>query len=228
MGRLFRISIKALRAVIGILLFPICAVSSLAFYEQLKNLASLSEGLVFYFFLGIISYNILHVTFYKPTRLYVFCHEFLHAIFTWISGGRIKSFRASSQEGSVSATKSNVLISLSPYFVPLYTILFSLIYFGASYLWDISRWRDLFIFLIGASIGFHIIMTIEHIRGRQQDILQTGYILSITLIYIANLLVLALLLNLLFGQFSCITFIHSSFEKSLDLYRLIFNQLFIP
>lgn len=227
MGRLFNIFIRVFRAVFGILLLPVCVVSSIAFYEQLKGLASLSDGLVFYFFLGIITYNIIHIAFFKLTRLYVFNHELIHAISTWMSGGAVKSFKASSKEGNITATKTSAFISLSPYFVPLYTILFALAYFGASYIWDISQWSNLFIFFIGASVAFHIIMTTEHIKAGQEDILQTGYIISITVIYIVNLLVLSLLMNLLFGKFSFIAFIQSSFEKSSDFYRLLFSQLFL-
>lgn len=204
-----------------------CVISSAAFYEQLKNLASLSAGLIFYFFLGIISYNIVHIAFFKPTRLYVLSHEFIHAISAWMSGGQVKSFKAQAKEGAITATKSNAFISLSPYFVPLYTILLSIVYFGASYLWDISRYRSLFLFFIGMSVAFHIIMTIEHIKQGQQDLLKTGYIISIAVIYISNLLILALLLNLLFSEFSFISFIQSSFSKSSDFYRLLFSQLFL-
>src|SRR2546422_7152485 len=58
----------------------------------------------------------------KPMWVYVFGHELTHAIWTWLFGGRVKKFKASSQGGHVLVTRNNFLIALAPYFFPIYAV----------------------------------------------------------------------------------------------------------
>jgi len=64
----------------------------------------------------------------KPMWVYVFGHELTHAIWTWLFGGRVKKFKASSQGGHVVVTRNNFIIALAPYFFPLYAVLVVLVF----------------------------------------------------------------------------------------------------
>ena len=59
----------------------------------------------------------------KPMWVYVFGHELTHALWTWLMGGRVKQFKATSKGGHVIVTKTNFLIALAPYFFPVYAVL---------------------------------------------------------------------------------------------------------
>ena len=59
----------------------------------------------------------------KPMWVYVFGHELTHALWTWLFGGKVKKFKASAKGGHVIVTKNNFLISLAPYFFPVYAAL---------------------------------------------------------------------------------------------------------
>ncbi len=59
----------------------------------------------------------------KPMRVYVFGHELTHAIWTWLFGGRVKRFKATSTGGHVVDHEEQFLITLAPYFFPLYVVL---------------------------------------------------------------------------------------------------------
>ncbi|HED03312.1 MAG TPA: hypothetical protein ENI60_00885 [Candidatus Fraserbacteria bacterium] len=61
--------------------------------------------------------------------LYVFEHEFVHALASIVQGGKLRSFQVTlGGSGQVVLTKGNLFVSLAPYFVPL----FSLIVYGLS------------------------------------------------------------------------------------------------
>jgi len=117
-----------LKFIIGVLSIPIAIGTTIAFYNNLVLVIELAGNLNLFLW-GIASYVVLHLLFYKPTYLYVLGHEAVHAGTAWLFGGKIKSFKASKDGGAVATDKTNVVIELSPYFVPIYAILISVIYF---------------------------------------------------------------------------------------------------
>jgi hypothetical protein len=196
---------------------------TVAFYNNFALIKELGSSLNF-FFIGIASYVILHILFYKPTYLYVLGHETVHAGVAWLFGGRIKSFRVSEKGGSVGTDKSNIVIDLSPYFVPIYAIAITLVYFLIASSYRINS--ATFVFLIGFALAFHIISTIEIFKIRQPDIVKTGYFFSIVLIYILNIVTIALIFGLLFSSFSARKFFIDSWSASKNIYAALIRQLF--
>ncbi|MCK4994589.1 MAG: hypothetical protein KAS13_06055 [Candidatus Omnitrophica bacterium] len=191
---------RLLKIVIGILLLPVCAAGSMAFYNLLITLKGVDQtGLLF--LSGAAVYAVLYFSALKFNFLYVLGHETTHAVFALLCGGKIKSFRVSSKGGSVSTTKSNVVISLGPYFLPIYTIFFSIVFFICGRFINVTYdYMGAFIFLLGFSMAFHFLMTFDSLRVEQPDLVDNGYLFSLTLIYLVNLTILAMLLGLLFNK----------------------------
>lgn len=217
---------RFLRFILGILLLPFTLGVSISLYRQLGGVHTINNYQLLFLY-GIGSYVVLHLVFYKPVFPYVFGHELMHAISTWISGGKVKSFKASSKGGEVKTSKSNSFISLSPYFFPLYTIIVALIYSVSSLFFDVGRYNLIFIFLIGFSFAFHVVITIDFLKTKQPDLIQTGYLLSLTLIYIVNFSILALILSLIFPDISFLDFIQGSFQTALNIYSAVVKQFFM-
>lgn len=217
---------RALKFLFGLLLLPICIVTSIVLYSQLGSIQHLSRNQVF-FLLGVGAYIVIHLLFYQPTTIYVFGHELTHALCTWVFGGRVKSFRVTFRGGRVTTTKSNLFISLAPYFFPIYMVFLSCAYFGASLFTDLSKYIPQFIFLIGLSWSFHIVLTVHFIKMRQPDILKAGTLFSISLIYILNVTILALVLSLLFPEVTFGDFFRSSYWQTVEFYTSIFTKLFL-
>ncbi|MDD5436251.1 MAG: hypothetical protein PHX20_01770 [Candidatus Omnitrophica bacterium] len=212
-----------LKVIIGVLSIPIAAGVTTAFYKNLVLIKELSSSLS-YFMWGIVSYMVIHLIFYKPTYLYVLGHEAVHAGMTWIFGGKIKSFKVSEEGGSVGADKSNTVIELSPYFVPIYAIIVSLVYFIIASSYSING--AIFIFLIGFTLAFHMISTIEVMKIRQPDIVKSGYFFSIVIVYVFNVVVIAVIFSLMFQDFSLKKFFVDSWLSSKGAYIAIVRQLF--
>lgn len=138
----------------------------------------------------------------KPMWIYVFGHELTHALWTWLSGGRVKRFKASSKGGHVVITKTNFLIALAPYFFPLYAVLVVVFFVTGHLVWNWSRYLAWFHLLIGAAYAFHVTLTWHILQTRQSDIADQGYLFSGVVIWIGNVVVLLLGIPLLTARVS--------------------------
>jgi hypothetical protein len=167
---------------------------------------------------------VLHLLFYKPTYIYVLGHEAVHAGIGWLFGRRISSFRVSEKGGGVGMNKSNTVIELSPYFIPVYAILITIVYFVIASSYNINS--STFIFLIGFALALHIISTIEVLKIRQPDIVKSGYFFSIVMVYILNIAIIAVIFGLVFPSFSVKRFFIDLWTISKSIYIAIVRQLF--
>lgn len=216
--------IKAIiKLIIGILAAPLAYSVTLAFYENCILIKEIARDFN-YFIWGIVIYVILHLLFYKPTYLYVLGHEAVHAGVAWLFGGKIKSFKVSEDGGSVGTDKSNFVIELAPYFIPIYAIIITVVYFVIASSYAING--TLFVFLIGFALAFHVVSTIEIMKIRQPDIMKSGYFFSIVIVYIINILVISLIFSLVFPGFSIKKFCIDLVLSSKQIYVSIVWQLF--
>ena len=219
---------KALKTVIGILFLPLVISVSTAFYSQFGNFEVIFTTAQQYFLFGIIGYGLIQLFLFKPVYIYVLGHEVVHVLATWLCLGKVTSFNVSSAGGSVSTSKSNFFISLSPYFVPIYSIIVVITYYIVN---DIFLFgflaKSYFMFVLGMTLAFHIVMTVDTLKTKQPDFLKAGHITSSVLIYVMNMTVISAVLGLLFQSFSFRTFIKSSYFLSIGIYKSIFNQLFV-
>ncbi len=212
-----------IKFIIGVLVVPIAIAVSFAFYNNIILVKELAGSLKFFIW-GIAGYVFLHLLFYKPTYLYVLGHEAVHAGVAWLFGGRIKSFKVSGEGGGVGTDKSNVVIELSPYFVPIYAILITVVYFVIVSSYNING--STFVFLIGFALAFHIISTVEVMKIRQPDIVKSGYFFSVIMVYVLNIVVISLIFSLLFSSFSAKKFFIDTWHISRSMYSAIVKQLF--
>lgn len=212
-----------IKFIIGILALPVAVAATKAFYSNLILIKEVAPNL-HYFFWGIVVYVVLHLLFYKPAYLYVLGHEAVHAGVAWIFGGKIKSFKVSEEGGQVATTKSNFIIELAPYFIPIYTMIITAIYFVVSRSYPIQG--GTFMFLIGFTLAFHLVSTIETMKIKQPDIIKSGYIFSIAIVYVVNIIVISLIFGMVFEGFSISKFFLDLWMASKYIYVAVIRQLF--
>ncbi|MDR0486015.1 MAG: hypothetical protein LBH29_04740 [Elusimicrobiota bacterium] len=152
------------------------------------------------FWAGILCYGVFQVLFYKPFRLYIFGHELTHAIAGILSGASIKNFRVGKRSGSVVLDKDNIWITLSPYFIPLYSFAVLCLYFAAGYFLDISLIYSYFLFFLGFTVAFHFALTVFVIKIGQPDLKVYGLFFSLIIILAVNAAVFSILLVLAFPR----------------------------
>ena len=216
---------KIIKSIIAILALPLVIGFSKMFYSQIAGLSFV--GAKFNLLLwGFVSYVLMHVLFYKPVYIYTWGHEVMHVIATWLCGGHVTVFNISKYGGNVGTSKTNFFIELSPYFVPIYTLLLIFLMPVVRYKLARPEFLAAYIFLLGFTLGMHLIMTAEVIKMKQPDIHKSGYAFSLTLIYIVNLMVIVLVLGILIKDLSFKNYFMKSINYAVDIYMRILNQLF--
>src|SRR6266699_1016714 len=180
---------KWVKTIIAVLLLPLCIGVSNALVMVLR--ASGGANTVWVPMLaGAACWLVILLLLPKPMWVYVFGHELTHALWTWLFGGRVQKFKATSQGGHVVITRNNFLLTLAPYFFPLYVAVVVLIFTLGHWLWGWTRYLAWFHLLVGAAYAFHVTLTCHALRTRQSDISQQGYLFSAVIIWLGNVAVL--------------------------------------
>jgi hypothetical protein len=190
---------KWLKFILGLLLLPLCAGAVPALVMVVRASGGASEVWV-PLGAGAACWLVIFAILPKPMWIYVVGHELTHVVWSWLFGGKLKKFKATSQGGEVVITKSNFLVALAPYFFPLYAVLVVLLFLAGHLIWGWSRWTPGFHLLLGAAYAFHLTLTWEILQTRQSDITGQGYLFSGVVIFLGNALVLLLGIPLLTGQ----------------------------
>ncbi len=126
--------------------------------------------------------------------LYVLGHELTHAVFIYLCGGKVSDFSVTKDGGYVMTDKSNILIALSPYFVPFWSVIFLAVTSLLGLLIESSYFSQVLYLGIGWTWTFHLLWTLWMIPRDQPDLKENGTFFSLVVIYLANVLVVALLL----------------------------------
>ena len=187
-----------LKAGIGFLLLPVCWVAGQTFWHEFARAALhgrfLESDELRWFAYGVETWLVVFFVLPKMILIYVFGHELTHALWVWAQGGRVSEFKVSSEGGYIVADRRDFLVSLAPYFFPLYSIVAIVVYGVAGWFYPVvwSYPKYLF-FAVGLTWAFHFTFTCWMIPKKQTDLLLHGTFFSLVIIYLANLVVLAIL-----------------------------------
>ncbi len=195
---------RLMRWTIALLLLPLCWVTTWTFLTRFSQ-ATVDQSFwktaeFWYFATGALVmlgwfWSGLLKTFFL--YLYVLGHELTHAIFVLLYRGRVTEFHVSVDGGYITTNKTNLVIALSPYFVPFWSVIFATLYAIIRFSAGLSqKWDCLLYGILGVTWTFHMIWTLWMIPRDQPDLKDNGTFLSLVIIYLANLLVLAGLLCL--------------------------------
>jgi len=193
--------LRVLRWCLGLMLLPLCGVTSWTFATQFSDVAIAQQfwrsAQFWYFATGVLlmtgwfASGLLWNLF---LYLYVLGHELTHILFIWVFQGRVSDWGVSVDGGYVTTDKSNIVIALAPYFVPLWAVLAVGLYALASafVVMPESALRG-FYGALGFLWAFHMLWTLWMIPRDQPDLRENGTFLSLTIIYLLNLAMLVAL-----------------------------------
>jgi len=184
---------------------------------------SISSPVELGFFAGFAFYLVVHVLFYKPVFMHVMAHELTHALFALAFGGTTKKLEVSDRGGRVMINRSNFLISLAPYFIPLYTFIFMLIFVIAK-----EQYLPYIAFLIGGSMAFHLALTLFSMKSNQSDFYEDSNIFfSLIFIYVMNLIIIAFVMSVMSPKISFNLFLKDCVVKThalINMASVFFNR----
>lgn len=184
---------KAAYFLLGLLLIPMCLAAGYSTLWQIVHSPGLRRDIVF-FLIGCVSYLTFFLAFRKPLRPYLLGHELTHALWVWLFRGRVHQIRVSARRGQIKATKRNTLIALAPYFFPFYTFLLILAYWVASIWISFGHYHRVFVFAVGFTWSFHLLLSVFMLRGGQEDLRPSGSFFSLVVIFLFNLIVFGLII----------------------------------
>lgn len=182
-----------LRMLVGVALLPACCGVTVALARCLARAGGLSVELLSLLG-GVAVFALAWVFLPHPVKTYVFGHEMTHAFWGIIFGARPSRLRVGSAGGSVNLTKSNMLITLAPYFFPFYTFLVVVAALATSAFVRPLPWLPVWMFLVGFTWAFHVLFTVQTLTERQPDVTLYGRLFSWTFIYIVNVLLVVVML----------------------------------
>jgi hypothetical protein len=177
---------------VGIGLLPACWGVSVATWElALPVVGSTAAGIEPWALpIGFLFWVALFLFLPRPIRTYVLAHELTHALSALMMGAKVGKMKVGKEGGHVEVSKTNFIITLAPYFFPLYTFLVIASYYLASIWLPVENYRPFWLGTIGFTWGFHFTFTLQMLTQRQPDIQEHGRIFSFVTIFLVNLLLI--------------------------------------
>ena len=216
--------LKWAKLFLGLLLLPVCAGAAAALWRVLRASGNADRFWVA-LLAGAACWLVIYLRLPKPMWVYVFGHELTHALSTWLMGGKVKKFRASARGGHVVVTKSNFVVSLAPYFCPLYAILVVVVFAAGHLIWNWRPYAVWFHLLLGAAYAFHVTLTAHILKQGQSDLAEHGYLFSAVIIFLGNMAVLLAALPVLTSRVGVLTALGWWLSATADVLRRLGNLL---
>ncbi len=136
---------------------------------------------------GFMAFLAIWIFLPAPVRLYVLGHELTHAIWGLAFGARPSKLKVGLKGGSVTLTKSNVWITLAPYFFPFWTAMVGLAALVVRCFVVPLPLPGAWLFAVGFTWCFHVCFTLRSLLQAQPDIKEYGHLFSYVLIWIFNI-----------------------------------------
>ena len=196
-----KLLIKLFKIIFALILLPFCIGAVVTLWKVIL-ISGKAEIIWSTTLAGAFVWILIYIFLPEPKWMYVLGHELTHALWSTFFGGKLKRIKVNSDGGHVLTTKSNFLISLAPYFFPLYVVLIVIIFLFGNFLWNWNNYVLWFYFLIGMMYAFHITLTYNILKIKQPDIVGEGYIFSTVIIFFGNVCVLLIGIPLLANKIS--------------------------
>ena len=200
---------RFLRFIFAVAALPFCAALAMALWCAVMESAvrGMADGIPaggIAFCAGFLVFFALSLALPAPARAYVLGHEITHALWGLAFGAKVSNIKVGASGGYVTLSKSNVWITLAPYFFPFYTAVVAVV----ALVWSLFK-RPLpclpaWLFAVGFTWSFHVCLTLRALSQKQPDVLEYGRLFSWSFIWIANALgvmaVLCIATDMTFAQ----------------------------
>jgi hypothetical protein len=183
------------RLLLGLALLPACWAITRCLFAAIITAGEATAGITaesIALLGGVAAFALAWTALSHPVRAYVLGHELTHALWGLAFGSRPSDLKIKATGGSVRLTKTNMLITLAPYFFPFYTFIVIVCALVTYAFLRPLPFLPLWMFLIGFTWAFHILFTIQTLTHRQPDITLYGRVFSWVFIYIVNIAIVLL------------------------------------
>jgi len=194
--------VRFLRWIMALLMLPMCFITTWTLFSEFSEEAQQQRFWLsretWFFTLGAI---LMAIAFYSGILrkaflyLYVLGHELTHAFFVIFHLGKVTEMKVSTDGGYIATNKSNILIALSPYFFPFWSVTLISVYGFLAWFDKLPQNSDIVFYgALGMSWTFHLCWTLWMIPRDQPDLKENDTFFSLVFIYFANILTLSMML----------------------------------
>ncbi|MDD5729931.1 MAG: hypothetical protein PHN57_02225 [Candidatus Omnitrophica bacterium] len=189
-----------IKFLLGLCLLPFVYSISVSFLAEFTFVDGLLQK---YFWSGVISFLLVYLFVIEPAKIYQQGQKLLEIVFQFFSP----------------------LVKVAPYVLPIYTILIFFLYLVLALFLKSKELIHYFMFVFGFTLALHLVFSAKTMRAKQ-DFFKASYIFGFSLVYIINLTLVGLFLNLIFEKFSFVSFFNNSAHITSGIFQSVFKQLF--
>lgn len=110
------------------------------------------------------------------------------------------------------------------YATPIYTILVLLIFYIVRVLGKVDSLDQPFSFMAGFTLAMHVLVLAQELQNQEKTPLKPDYFLAINLIFILDIFLVILLMDLVFQKWTFPLFFESFMAEASRLFRLVIGQ----
>ncbi len=193
--------LSILKFILALLFLPVVIGVTVAFMQGLHHCDS---AIAAAFGWGVIAYLILHILLYEPAQV----------------------FDAAKKMSEKTVGFLFPLVKVAGFCIPFFTLVAFVLYIPASKIWPQGNLFPAFVFVASFTFTMHMVFTANALKGKQAGWLKENYFLSIFVIYVVNLIIIALVFFFLVPEFSLSEFFRRCGEVAGAIYTASFKQLF--
>ncbi len=191
-----------IKLILGICLLPFVYSSTVALLREFGLVEKVAQD---YFWLGVNTFLVIYLFIWEPQVVYLKGQKLLEIIFSFFKP----------------------LVKVAPYLLPIYTIVLFVVYGILGPIIKSAEFNKYAIFLIGLSFILHLAFSAKTIQGKKGDPFKATYIFGFSFVYIVDLVILAFCFNLIFKEFSFVSFFNNASAIGKNIFYAGFKQLFL-
>jgi hypothetical protein len=194
--------LAVLKFIVFILLIPVIISSTTGFKNEIMQLDQVTLR---FFISGIISFLIVYLFIAEPQGLYDYGQRLVSHIFSFFQP----------------------LVEIAPFVIPIYSIIFLIVYSVSSLIFVMEKYQNIFIFLFSFSFVMHLVMTAKVLKNKGGESGGADYCFATGLIYLLNIFFISLFLDLVVTGFSFPEFFKTAAHIAGKIYVTVFRQFFV-
>jgi hypothetical protein len=189
------------KVVVALLALPVVVAITFAFQGQITEL---DPALKHSLWMGVVTYMILKYFVYGFEHVYRFGQNIVSYCFQFLKP----------------------LVNVAPYLLPIYTILVLVVFAVLNAFDKVGEFKSMFYSAIAFTFAMHVILTAQDLYEKDASPGKPTYFFGMSLVYIFDVFLIALIMHCTLPGFSFINFFQSLAVTSLHIYKAIFLQLF--
>ncbi len=193
--------VDVLKGIFAALLIPLVFSITFSFSSEMETLKHRYFAI---FFNGVATYLIMYLFVFDFQGVYRYGQKLVTEIFKFL----------------------DPLVGVASYFLPIYSLLLLILYYIAGFFLKEKSFGPMFVFFVGFTFAMHMILTAKDLKEEDSNPVKTNYFFFMSIIYIANMFLLALMCTLVMPKFTFAAFFNDLTIKAANIYGRAFGQLF--